>query len=149
MILPRTETPARGGKGSGDTWANVTENVASGEPEGWQEDHRNTLAQWKVQQPEMAERIATPSAPIDYMGSMNAMMKAMAKEQNELRERVETEKAAMEHAFTLLQGMNQHMHQLTQMIMEMREEAKQTRARADSRSRDKSTSRTFRRSDSR
>ena len=110
--------------------------------------HRNTLAQWKVHQPGNSEGIATPSTPIDYMASMNAMMKAMAKEQNELRERVETEKAAREHALTLQEGMNQHMHQLTQMIMEMREEAKQTRTRADSRSRDKSTSRTFRRSDS-
>ena len=82
------------------------------------------------------------------MASTNAMMKAMAKEQNELRQRVDTEKAAREHALTLQEGMNQHMHQLTQMIMEMREEAKQTRARADSRSKDKSTSRTFRRSDS-
>ena len=64
------------------------------------------------------------------MASMNAMMEAMAKEQNELRERVDTQKAAREHALTLQEGMNQHMHQLTQMIMEMREEAKQTRARA-------------------
>ena len=79
---------------------------------------------------------------------MNAMMKAMAKEQNELRERVDAEKAAREHALTLQEGMNQHMHQLTQMLVEMKEEVKQTRVRADSRSRDKSTSRTFRRSDS-
>ena len=65
-----------------------------------------------------------------------------------MRERVESERAAREHALALQEGMNQHMHQLAQMIMEMKEEVKSTRTRADSRSRDKSTSRTFRRSDS-
>ena len=44
---------------------------------------------------------------------MNAMMKAMAKEQNELRERVEAERVQA----------HQHMPQLTQMILEMKEEA--------------------------
>ena len=148
VVLPGAETPGKGAKGGRETWAEATENVTSGGQEGWQEDHRNTLAQWKVHQPALAEGIATPTSPIDYMASMNAMMKAMAKEQNELRERVDAEKAAREHALTLQEGMNQHMHQLTQMMVEMKEEAKQTRARADSRSRDKSTSRTSRRSDS-
>ena len=82
------------------------------------------------------------------MASMNAMMKTMAKEQNELRGRVDAEKAAREHALALQEGMNQHMHQLTQMLVDMKKEFEQTRVRRDSRSRDKSTSRTFRRSDS-
>ena len=146
--MPGAETPTGGAKEIRETWADATEDVASGGQEGWQKDHRNTLAQWKTHQPEATEGIDTPSTPAGYMASMNAMMKAMAKEQNELRERVEAEKAAREHALSLQQGMNQHMHQLTQMLLEMKEEVKLTRARADSRSRDKSTSRTFRRSDS-
>ena len=106
VILPGAETPTGGGKGSRETWADVSENVASEGQEGWQKDHRNTLAQWKTHQPEATEGIATPSTPAGYMASMNAMMKAMAKEQNELRERVEDEKAAREHALALQQGMN-------------------------------------------
>ena len=148
VVLPGAETPGRKGKGGKETWAEATENATSEGQEGWQEDHKNTLAQWKIHQPALAEGIVTPTTPADYMASMNAMMKEMAKEQNQLRERVDAEKAARENALTLQEGMNQHMHQLTQMLMEMKEEVKRTRVRADSRSRDKSTSRTFRRSDS-
>ena len=61
---------------------------------------------------------------------------------------LEVEKAARVHSLTLQEGMNQHLRQLTQMIVEMKEEAKPTRGRNDSRSRDKSTSRTLRRGDS-
>ena len=75
-----------------NTGESVTEDAALGGQEGWQEDHRNTLAQWRVHQPGIAEAIATPTSPIDYVASVNAMMKAMAKEQNELRERIEVEK---------------------------------------------------------
>ena len=148
VIMPGAETPTGGGRGSKETWADVTENVATRGQEGWQEDHRSTLAQWKTHQPEVAEGTATPSTPMDYMASMNAMMKAMAQEQNVLRERVESEKAAREQALAVQEGMNQTMHQLAQMIMEIKKGVTSTRARADSRSRDKSTSRTFRRSDS-
>ena len=148
VIMPGAETPTGGGRGSKETWADVTENAASRGQEGWQEDHRSTLAQWKTHQPEVAEGVATPSTPMDYMASMNAMMKAMAKEQNELRERVENERAAREQALVVQEGMNQTMHQLAQMVMEIKEGVNSARTRADSRSRDKSTSRTSRRSDS-
>ena len=148
MVMPGAETPTGGARCSRETWADATEEAESRGKEGWQEDHRNTLAQWKTHQPGVAEGIATPSTPMDYMASMNAMMKAMAQEQNELRARVESEKAAREQALAVQEGMTQTMHQLAQMVMEIKEGVISTRARADSRSRDKSTSRTFRRSDS-
>ena len=53
VILPGAETPT-GAKGSKETWADVTENAAEGGAQSWQEDHRNTLNQWKTHQPETA-----------------------------------------------------------------------------------------------
>ena len=89
------------------------------------------------------------------MASISAMMKDMAKDQTDLRQKVEEEKEARLHGITMQQGMAQQMHQLTQMFMKMQEDVQQvtqvvtqTKMRADSRSRDMSTSRTFRRSDS-
>ena len=152
VILPGAETPMGGGRGSKETWADVTEDAASGGQEGWQRDHRNTLAQWKLHQPGATEGIDTPSTPAGYMASMNAMMKAMAKEQNELRERVEAEKEARANGEALQhhqhQGVLAAMHELATLVAGIKEDMKQTREGRTSRSRDKSTSRTFRRSDS-
>ena len=113
-----------------------------------------TLNRWKTHQPEKAGGIATLVTTNDYMASISAMIKDMAKDQTDLRQKIETEKEARTHGEALQQHQHQGvlaaMHELTKMVAGIKEDMEQTmeRERRTSRSRDKSTSRTFRRSDS-
>ena len=143
------ETPVA--RDSKETWADASESAAEGGAQSWQEDHRKTLNRWKTHQPEKAGGIATPVTTNDYMASINAMMKDMARDQTDLRQRVEAEKEARTNAETLQHNQNQGvlatLHELATLVKDMKQTMVEKESRT-SRSRDKSTSRTFRRSDS-
>ena len=150
LIMPGAETPTAA-RGSKETWADATENAAEGGQQSWQEDHRKTLNRWKTHQPEKAGGIATPVTTDDYMASISAMMKDMARDQTDLRQRVEAEKEARTNAEALQhnqhQGVLATLHELATLVKDMKQTMME-KERRTSRSRDKSTSRTFRRSDS-